>query len=453
MIDIGSAAYLIGFGLAALVFGGLVVTAPFEWLVVLSIAAIVGADTIFPSSSGFYSYARFAPLGLVAVRALMFASAKSVRGRVMIPRRFLRPMVVLLAYISVDEFRDTDLRLGALRAVSMALVIVGYGVGVPAYVANGGSLQRLLRTVTAFMTLVVIAGLVSLPIVTTSTITQNGETRAQGIFDNPNTFGELAMLTFFLLMASSRCGAGRARVTRLCMALMVVAVLVSGSRACLLGMAAGFLMLALVRSLGNKWDVAALVGVPTGIYLATAFAPAFLRAGTDGRTELWHRALHIGMASPWFGVGMGGVDNVLDNPIVDPLSVLVGATESSNEYLRLFVAIGIVGAVLAISALLALVIPAIKTSWQLPATSPLAPLVAALVAMMINEIFEDGLFAFGDSSAILFWFIFFMVAYAVHQTRASSPPVAARQPVSQLTPSTMAYARHALFDPQRPDAV
>jgi O-antigen ligase len=144
------------------------------------------------------------------------------------------------------------------------------------------------------------------------------------------------------------------------------------------------------------------------------------------------------MASPWFGVGMGGVDNVLNNPLVDPLSVLVGATESSNEYLRLFVAIGIVGAVLAVVALLALVIPAIKTAWHLPATSPLAPLVAALVAMMINEIFEDGLFAFGDSSAILFWFIFFMVAFAVHQSQRSVSPGPGGQAVAAPGPRRLA---------------
>ncbi len=390
---------------------------PFEWLIVFALAAIVASDTHFgalhsPHSS--YYYLRFLPLGMAAARALLMLTRK-VETR-FIPSRYLSPFWVLFAFLLVSSVRDHDAKLAFLRTASLGLVLLAFGLGIPAYMSRTRRPERLLHFVGGLGIVCVLAGLLSIPFTTSSIEPGGTQERVRGIFANPNTLGQLAMISFFLLFAW-RLGSRHRRGLEVLMALSVVTVIFAGSRASAIGLAVGFLLLIYLRLLDVRWVFTAGLVVFTVVLLNSSLTGGLLRGTSDYRPQLWHRAIRLGMHAPWFGVGMGAVDRVFnkDRPYLESIGVF--SSGSHNEYLRLFVAIGVVGACLAVLCILRLWVPAIRTVRADRSQMLIGVLAAAVIGTMANAVFEDGLFAFGDSAAILFWFIFFMLAFSLNQIR------------------------------------
>jgi len=126
----------------------LTLAARLEWLMILAIVTIMFADTtLFPSEtdSAVYFYARFVPLGLVAIRALLSGRGRS--GINSLPGLFLRPFGLLFLLSAFGTIYSEQPLKNALRAVSMLLVLISFGVGIPACMSNNEELRRGLRLV------------------------------------------------------------------------------------------------------------------------------------------------------------------------------------------------------------------------------------------------------------------------------------------------------------------
>jgi O-antigen ligase len=392
---------------------------PIEWILLGSVAAVMLADSYFEPTGVYYSYYRFLPLGMLAVRSLLAIAFHQVEVKTL-PGSFLKPfgLFFLLATISA-LYDELNPNMTFLRALTMGFVLAGLGIGVPTYMKDERLLRRGLYAVLMLLGFVITLGFIFSPVDTRGGIEIGEYVRFRGLFRHPNTLGLMAMLSFFPVLGWwYETPKGKRMPLLALLIILLLALFTSGSRASLIGILCGSFVLVCLAKLNFRAKtliISLFIAVAVLWVGAPHILPGMVRFDTGWRFELWHRAFELGMNSPLYGTGFGSTNEVFsaDRQYLSLMGIY--AAGSHNEFMRIFVGLGAAGLALVLYGFGTILIYAAHFARK--DENPIIPfcLLAAVVSGMANAVFEDWIFAFGGAPAIPFWFFLTVLALYVQQ--------------------------------------
>jgi O-antigen ligase len=374
------------------------------------------ADTeILPRS--FIYFARFVPIGILALKSLATFSRKRALATRSTMLKFWAPFLI---FSGISVVYSANPWISGQRYLSALFVFVGFGLGVPLFFLKLQGMRRVIKFVGFLMALAIIYSVTQLPAEGAHILLESSY-RGSGVFNNPNTFGLLAMQAFFLLLYLLQLESRPAvKYSMLGAALVVGAsVLLSGSRASVLGMAVGLLVLVKVNLKMGRKPLLNLFRLTTFAVVALLFIEAaypeyldsLFRAETSSRTILWQRAWILAQDKLWLGVGFAGSDGlfVLDSQYLKSMGIYVAGSHSS--LFRLLVDLGIVGVVLAVYAVWMIWRHAWRKIRFFDDARFGAVLLSVVAASLTNAFFESWLFGFGSASTIPFWLFLALLSH------------------------------------------
>jgi len=398
-------------------------TLSIEWLIWISLISVLLAETHLIAPGSIF-YLRYAPMGLLTLHG-MTALINDRSRRKYLPGFLLFPAVLLCLLALASTLYAFNATTTFQKALAFAFAIIGFGTTLP-FMINGPdrrkrSTYRLLA-ICMFFLLISLSGLVTGQ--ARYFMNEANIQRFQGVFNNPNTLGVVCMFILLGLLASWRDVTSR--LTRLvlgaAMLIVLSELLLSGSRASLLGLAVGiFIYLRLSGSILNLRVILLSFLVLGAVAL---FVPIegthFVSGDTALRPDTWAIAFDIGMRSPVIGSGFS-TDEILLANAQYVASAQYDVVGGHNEYLRIFVGLGVLGLGVLLWLLTALLFKAYQYIQESSGTNAvgIAGLLAIVSAAMVNAIFEDGLLALGGASAFLFWYFAFTLATAIHRNEQS----------------------------------
>jgi O-antigen ligase len=412
--------------------GVLCFTLPNALLVPLSVAAVMMADTeLLPRT--FIYFARFVPIGILALKSLAAFSRK----KALVTHPFiLRAWAPFLALSGVSLIYSTDPWLSAQRYVSALLVFIGFGMGIPLFFPKIQHMRRVINLVGLLMALAIVYSVTQLPS-EEAHIVMDGHSRGSGVFRNPNTFGLLAMQAVFLLVYLwQRETRSLKKHTFLVVTIIVGAsVLLSGSRASVLGLVIGLLVLVRAnltfgtKARSNLLRLVVFVGVML-LVVETVFPQylgALFRAETWSRSVLWQRAWALAQDNLWFGVGFAGSDGLFARDAHYLESVGISLSGAHSSLFRLLVDLGIVGVALAFIAFERIWRYGWRSIKMFEDRRLGAALLGAVAASLTNALFESWLFGFGSASTIPFWLFLALLSHQADVARYRALTVRRKQ--------------------------
>jgi O-antigen ligase len=391
--------------------GILCVLIPMEFVMVLAVIGVMLADTKLVPTEFIY-YIRFIPMGVMAMRVLFTKLQQARWTRSSMVRQWF-PFLVL-AGISVLWSPSQEVSLQ--RVVSLILVVIGFGYGIPLYLRRQAARgPRLLIMLTGILMVAVGYSFVTRDR-SAAMLNVGDYERLHGVFKNPNTLGVIAMVTFFLtfyLLRTVKRPVARYLALGSVLATGVV-LLLSGSRGSLAAVVAGITVMNLLEKFKLRLPlskaVVSLLIVGVVAFLAARASPQIenmlFRRETSGREDLIRRELAMAGQAPWLGVGFGGSDRLYAAQGKGGFGM-----GSHNSYTKALVELGGVGLVLTLWALYRIVRRALAylTAFGDPLLG--VTLFSGVAAYLVNAFFESWLFGFGSSITIPFWFFLAYLAY------------------------------------------
>lgn len=434
-------------GIAGLI--GIFVTlfAPIELMVLGGVLGSLLADSWIVPVDAVY-YARFAPMGMLAMRTLIDIALRRI-PRVRLQRTLVYPgfAFVGLAFLSAIYSITPDLTVQ--RTLSMAFVIVAFGLGLPNYLTTFQRMNTALKLVILLIAAFVVLG---------SAFAGGGDQNAlyldqsflriRGFFANPNTQGLMAMLIFYPLVWWWRTEPKGVRKYALALAVVgwAVLVLLAGSRASLVGVLCGGLVLSLLYGRTSfRYASVLFIGLAVAIMFALILpeygralefntptaAPivtqADLAAGIlpeADRAFLIQRALDLGMRSPIIGVGFSASDKVFADDHVLLITQGIYVSGSHNSYTRMFVDLGFIGVLVGFIIFIAVLARVWLSRPDVRRDLTVALLTATVVTGLVNAFFEDWLYGFGSASTLPFWFFLALIPIRISQLEQAKPETA-----------------------------
>jgi O-antigen ligase len=390
---------------------------PNALLIPLGVAAVMVADTDLLPPKLIY-FARFVPIGVLAWKSFMAFSR--TRKKVVTRSVLLKAWApfVILAAASVGYSAESWI--SAQRLLSGLFVFVGFGIGIPLFFSRAREMRHVIKLIGVLMAAAIVYSIFQLPQEGGHIVTPDGA-RGTGVFRNANTFGLLAMQgTFLLIFWWQTENRSMRKFLVLAGAIIVgTAVLLSGSRASILGLVVGLLVLTRANwSLGegvvsNLLRVTAYVVV--ALLLVETFFPEYLggllRTETASRAILWNRAWVLAQHNFWLGVGFGASDSLFAHDALYLRSVGIHLSGPHSSLLRLLVDLGIVGVVTAALAFWRVLRHVWRQMGRFEDPRFGACLLGVVAASLVNSAFESWLFAFGNASTVPFWFFLALLSY------------------------------------------
>lgn len=415
-------------------FIGIFVTlyAPIEVLMLAGFLGAMLADARVVSRDVTY-YGRFVPMGMLTVRILLDLFLR--RGnKIRVLGAFLGLGLAFVALAAFSTVYSLTPDQTFLRSLSMVFVIVGLGLGLPNYLSTFGKLSRMVKLVIVLIGGFVLLGAVAAPSQTDAVSVEDSFVRIRGFFINPNTQGLMAMLIMYPLVWWWRTEENvvARRVLAGFVVVWALLVLLAGSRASLVGVLVGGIVLGLVYGRAMLRSIPVLV---PGIILVGAvlvLLPQFGRSFEFSNVEispatgdtqqadrafLIQRAIELGMRSPIVGVGFGASDLVFaqDVPYLESIGVYVAG--SHNSYTRMFVDLGIVGLLVGFPIFVVILLSVFLSPPTICRDPTVALMTAAVVSGLVNAFFEDWLFGFGNSSTLPLWFFLALIPLRMMQLK------------------------------------
>lgn len=248
-----------------------------------------------------------------------------------------------------------------------------------------------------------------------------GVVRYRGLLENPNTVGLLAATTAPLALGIFL--SGRPPLRRwwvLALGIILVSVVLSGSRGGLVAVSAGLAACSVRLTRSTRWKIAAgttavLVASATAFMIFPALRPTGVQnlvqrfedegqtsLGGSGRLEAWSLALETWTERPVGGWGFGTTEAVFGPRALEFEQVFVG-DNPHNAYLHALMEIGLIGPFL----LITIVVGSCAQAWRLGNEwGPMgAGLFGALVGGAVSQVLESGLTSAGSIIAFHFWLI------------------------------------------------
>ena len=398
---------------------------PINILIGLSIIGVMLADTrIIPKDLIYFS--RFVPVGILCLRALAYLVAKKSFKQE--SYYFVKMWVPFLVLSFISTLYSLQPFITFQRALSALFAIVGFGIAIPLYLPKSSGRSDIIKIASVVIGASILYSLY-LGSWGTAMMLEGGEfDRMYGIYINPNTLGLMAMQVFFLLVywwLRERRDWYR-WVLFIVIMLVGVTVLVSGSRASVLGACVGLLMFLkgnrdIYRTAYNRVWTLGLILI-SAYLIAGYFFPEYLgsvfRTETASRTILWKRAWILSKDAPYLGVGFGGSDPLFAQDAAYLKRIGVAVFGSHSSVMKLLVDLGFIG-ILLCGFPFALII---YQTWKyLPGfEDPKLGLVllSFIVASMTDAIFEGWLFGFGSASTVPFWFFLALLCHQAYEAKS-----------------------------------
>jgi hypothetical protein len=354
-----------------------------------------------------------------------------------LPARFIKPFGLFFLFAAFSALYSINTSTTLLRTLSMGFMLAAFGLALPIHLKNERQLKRGLQTVLILIALIVMMAPFSAYLLDDENIfLHHGQfTQFKGFFNNPNVLGLLSMLIFFPLVGWWQESVTlKRRLLLLLWGIVLVMLLLSGSRASFVGLVSGIIVLfALNQSMDyyTKRNIVLLLPlVMLILYFTLSFnvIPRFASTDTGLRPELAKRAFELGMRSPLWGVGFGADDLIAaDRPYLQSIGVFSSGTH--NSYMRLFIHLGLLGVILFGIGVFRILQSAVRLIRQEhPASIMLTSLVAAIIAGLVNAIFEEWLFGFGGAAAFPFWLFLAVLAISVERYEAEQESSQASAP-------------------------
>jgi O-antigen ligase len=410
--------------LACLAASGLVVAVltlarKLSLLVPLTTAALVLGSSSLPISAEVTLPIKFGLMAATGATAVLSLTDVQLRQR--FPIGFSVAFLGLAVLSLVSSFYSATPAVTVEHAISLLILWVAVCVAIPLWCRSPERLQQLLRNV-GFMAGATVA--VGMVLSAVGAIPGFQVGRFHGLLINPNTLGYfVAPILPPLALLAARTTSQR-MIMILIVGILLVGLVLSGSRAGLLSAFFGTLVGYAVAKDARRALLAAVAG---GLVIATVLlfwdqpvrpsGEGLLEIGTGGkRTEAWPDGLRLISQKPLTGHGFA------TTPIVFPEhrseEIFRGSGSSfgrlHNSYLEAAMDLGWPGA--AIMALLAL--SGLVAAWKLsrvpgPSAFIGAVLVAGISGGLMEAVFETGLIAAGGLLAFHFW----MLVAAAHTLR------------------------------------
>lgn len=401
---------------AIIIVGALLLIVPIEILLLASVASGVLAASLFTEDNTYY-YLRFIPNIVISVRVCMYLSTHRTT-RIYLPVPILVPFGLLSIYALISALYSSSPVLSAQRALSMILALIAFGIALPAYLSQS-PLQ--LRQLILWLSLITASAVLlsTLDVVLLANAAQRN-LRISGIFGNPNTLGVVALISFFPLLGywTNIKGSKRIAMTGI-LVMLIIAVLLSGSRASLLGIAAGFVSMMLFASFNNKSRYRIVFIVLLGLILLFVLFtnPQLLtqsigRTSDSGRLRLFDFYLSYGLETPLFGHGFNAITGS-ENFVIYNNNIPYLTDNPFNSYLLLFIGLGTVGLILMIWGFGWIILRSLRTLTKLHHPWFFLCLLAGFIAGLVHALFESWLFAFGNAPTNPYWiFLAILCLYA-----------------------------------------
>jgi len=195
----------------------------------------------------------------------------------------------------------------------------------------------------------------------------------------------------------------------------------TGSRASAVGFTVGLLVWILgstrvqKRTLPAVWSV--LLVIVSIFLIAGYFFPEYsgglFRTDSAGRSLLWDWTWRAYKEGPFWGVGFGSSAEVFAREALYLRSQGLYAAEAHNSFLSLLLELGFIGVAFALYGFVRLIIRVWKLLPYFEDPQLGVTLMAAILASLVNSVFETWIFNFGNSSTIPFWLFLGMIS---HQT-------------------------------------
>lgn len=400
--------------LTLVIVGALLLIIPVELILLLGVLSGVLAPALVAEEGAFY-YLRFLPNIIISARVFLYI-ATSQAGRILLPTAIIIPFGLLSLFALFSTIYSSSPNLTAQRAISMLLGIIVSAIAIPAYLCRQPKrLQRLVLWIGLIMAIAALVGVLN-PL-----ISGNFSQRLSGIFVNPNTLGMVAMIAFFPLLAYWPKSGGLSRfVMTGILFLLIIVILLSGSRASLLGLAIGVLCLIVLSVFNNKSQRYAflLIFVISILVVFLYFNFDLLtfslgRTDDSGRLDILRHYIAYGLESPIWGHGFNKIKAVSQNALIYGNYLLSG--NPFNSYILVFTGLGFIGLSLTIAGFGWIIQKSIRTLSQLENPWFFLALLSGVIASMIHAFFESWLFSFGNAPTMPFWIILSVLTlYAQH---------------------------------------
>jgi O-antigen ligase len=406
---------------------------PIEVILILGMLGTVLADT--PSVGGAVYYARFFPMGMLAMRALADWLGHRERESKIVFSFFIPSLMFLvIAFASIIYSIDDQVKT-FLRVLSMVFVVIGFGIGLPNFVGDDFRFRRTMRWIIVFLAIVVVIGSVGPLADSGGAAVTDTYTRSGGIFGNPNTYGLMGMITFYPLVwwwLDEKSNRNRFALG-ITIILVFAAIGLSGSRASFVGILMGFIIISFLQGrLLSKQLLVSMILLLL-VFLAGSIDPSFARlfdfANDSDRSKLWQRAWELGWQSPLGGFGFGASDLVfrIDGSYLLSQGIATGGSHSS--YFRMWVDLGILGIAFGFNVFVVILGRVFLRRRQVSHDPLVLYLTATVVTGLINGIFEDWLYGFGSASTLPFWFFLAMLAVRLDMLQSQQPTSAMPSPL------------------------
>lgn len=254
--------------------------------------------------------------------------------------------------------------------------------------------------------------------------------RFSGLMENPNSVG---LLTALLMPPAVERLQSRGRFRDyLLVAVMVVSVVLSGSRGGMLATLIGTTYV-LWKARKRAFVVGLLASLAAAILIlasphereAEMIVDPYLRAQTlatgGGRVEVWPVALRMIRQRPFFGHGFGTEELLFQAYGYDPESFLQHTgSYLHNSYLGLTAQLGLVGAVTFFLPLILFAYRRIRVSLGDACLEVTHGLEGTLIAALVACFFESWIYSMGNSQAFPFWVCLVLLIRKDVKTKSSS---------------------------------
>lgn len=375
---------------------------PFRFAMGAVTLTTLGATSSIDAWVAISTYGRLVALALLLAAALHEPSATT---RASGPQRWVLTCLVLTAGVaSLSTVWSIERTTTVEQVVILWVVVAIVGLASRRRWRDATVIAGDLRVMVVVLAVVLLVGLAGHA---TGVIPLPYGGRYQGLLNNPNMAAQVSTLAIFLALAVLR---GRRSVAALaCIGGAATTIVLSESRTAMLAVVLGVVLVAV---LGGARSLVAATGLGVVALVVASFLGAGgpLQAALDrfgevsggdtlsGRGLIWQAGLDAIAARP-YGWGWGTTERILaDVHAQGGMPEL--ARSFHNSVLQVAVEGGLLAPALLVVAYLALVVPMLRQRGSAVA----APLTATIVAGIVTQMAESGVFGTGQAFPYLFWF-------------------------------------------------
>ncbi|MGE5350835.1 MAG: O-antigen ligase family protein [Acidobacteriota bacterium] len=373
----------------------------------------------YQAEGGVGSYLRIGILALTGIAGIIkYLRLLPVnRGRISV-HFILLGVFLLLAFVSVSYSIDKEFTF--IRTASF-LALGGFLLGLDSWLQSQKEFEASLNVMFFFVALSVIVNSLALLLLPGRVWWWEAQERFLGLWDHPNTFGGLCMVSYPVLMWKyKRSETLNSKLLVIALGLLTVILhYLTGSRTSIVVAIAGLITWYLVQKKLLKAGIIAALFILLAV-LVTQFKPqVFQREGGSsiadltGREDFWQGARILISERPLQGYGYSVEGKVWEDPrFYDAKNSLwIGSSRASlhNGYISVVIGVGLFAFLLWCAIL---ILPLWRASF-LPGSDYKALIIALIIMILLSNFAESAITGGNSINSIFFWTAWVLAGRAV----------------------------------------